>query len=103
MSEKEKNLIDLNGLKKLYEGNTDAQLLFNFLRTYKRGPWNIRIYHLHQHIAAAGSPVTYRNLLSVFRHLESLRCGFLRIGRRGGETRFEGLVGLCRVSKALSS
>lgn len=92
--------VDINGLRRLYNKNSCARALLDYVATRKYNSMETTVNRLESVMARLGGDCSRRDIVSVLKELEELKCGEFIIGRRGQPSRFQWAVEMVSVGQA---
>jgi hypothetical protein len=92
--------VDIKGLRRLYNRDTRAQSLLDYVATRKYNSVETTVDRLESVMSGKESNCSRRNLVAILRELEQLNCGEFVIGRRGQPSRFRWAVEMISVGRA---
>jgi len=90
---------DQETLRKLYDRETSAQLIFDYFADRKRGSRQTSVESLQATMKRQNQTLRRKDITDLFRQLETAGCGTFVKGAKGHASRFEWTVNLMDVGR----
>jgi hypothetical protein len=99
MTEDKELLVDIKGLRRLYNKDVCARALLDHIADRKYNSAETTVDRLESVLSQDGD-CSRREFVSALKELEKLKCGIFVIGRRGQASRFQWAVQMIEVGRA---
>ena len=90
-------MVDIEGLKSVYNENSSSKAVLDHFACRERNLGMTTVNRIHSNL---GGNVSWKDVIWVFRKLDSLGCGSFKVGRKGHQSRFKWDVKMVEVGQA---